>query len=144
MPTLFDRHAAYRQQDHFECNLLMTRINALLTSQSLFVAAASFLYNDKVNARVTITAVAIVACATAIIAFAAIWLGGGILMRWHELGQKLVDSDSENELRGCHLPDRRLPDRIHRVSINAFGLSLPFIFLCFWIAAIAWVQGWIN
>ena len=61
MATTLEQYRIYLEQDKHECNLLLNRINTLLTSQTLFVAAVSFLYSslqkELVTQKVAVTAV---------------------------------------------------------------------------------------
>ena len=91
MGTLLDQFRFYRDEDKHECNLLLNRINALLTTQTLFVAAGSFLYSslqgDRLQQKVLVTAVSMIAVLTALLMFVAIFLGCRVLTRWHRSGK---------------------------------------------------------
>jgi len=152
MATTLEQYRIYLEQDKHECNLLLNRINTLLTSQTLFVATVSFLYSSLQKELVTqkvavtaVTAVSAIALLTVMLALMAILLGSRILRHWHRQGEKLIDSDANGDLVGCHLaPRRHLPDKTHTWSIDVFGVSLPAVFVVFWVLAICWVQGWLG
>jgi hypothetical protein len=150
MPSPLEQFRHYRDEDKHECNLLLSRINALLTSQSLFVAAGSFLYSNLQNRpdqqQTLVTAVGAIAVYSALHALIAIYLGCQVLRRWHRHGEKIIDRDAhKGDLTGLYLlPRRHQPDLTHFISVDLFGYLLAFVFIVFWVLAIVWVQGWLG
>jgi hypothetical protein len=131
----------YQKANDHECNLLFHRVTALLNSQSFLVAAASFLYANK-RETLMITAVGCIGLASAALALIAIALGCSVLRRWHRRGAVLIKDYGQTDLRGCYLKNRRpMPDWIHWLTIDLYGIMLAVIFLVFWILAICKIQG---
>jgi hypothetical protein len=142
MATSLEKFQIYREEDKHECNLLSTRINALLTSQSLFLAAAAVLYSmsqaREGEHRLLLALLAFIGLAATVLTGIAILIGCRVLRRWHEHGSKLLLNEGyKNDIDGCYLKDRKQPDLGHKVSIEIFGISLPLIFAVFWLFVIA-------
>jgi len=130
------RFQAYRDEDKHECNLLSNRVNALVTSQSLFAAGAAALYIGG-NHKVEILFVAIAALVMNMIASFGIVIGCRVLTEWHRHGQALIARDEGGLLLGYRLARRVQPDWQHIVSMNLFSIGLPAVFGVVWLVVIA-------
>jgi hypothetical protein len=134
----------YRHEDQHECTLLSARVNALLWSQSLFLSAWAILLNNShyQGVKFVMVLIGMLAITLAGFAFLAIKMSCRILTKWHLHGQRLIEQDlalpeSERQLPDFHL-NRRAPDPEHYLSINLFGLSMPIVFVVFWICTICY------
>jgi hypothetical protein len=132
----------YREEDRHECTLLTSRVNALIWSQSLFLAAWAVLRgnSDITGVRPIMILIPALAMAICLFAFVAILMSCRILRKWHRHGQQLIEHDLEKPESNRLLTDfhlkRRAPDVPHFVSIDVFSLAMPIVFTVFWICTI--------
>jgi hypothetical protein len=123
-------------------------VNALLTSQSVFAAAAAIVYQTDVYQ----TGIAfrkdlgfynllfVAAVAFAVNAFASVGISVGcvVLREWHKQGMDLVKLGA---LDGFFLRDRiNQPDMRHLWSVDVFSVAIPGLFGIAWLVVI-WILG---
>lgn len=86
--------------------------------------------------------ISVLAIILAFFSFLAILMSCRILTQWHKHGQRLIEQDlalpeNERQLPDFHL-NRHAPDREYFLSIDLFSLSMPWLFMAFWVVTISY------
>lgn len=139
----------YREEDRHECNLIASRFNVLLYSESVLAAVGGFLYEkDHYGALLVTAALAFLLSGMTCIA---IFIGCRVLAAWHQHGTMLIDAVGKEDgpLDRYFLAGRnKMPDIQHKVSIDYFSCSVPIVFGVAWFLVIEYVsivrmnRGW--
>jgi hypothetical protein len=130
----------YRDEDKHECNLIAIRVNALLTSQSLLLAAAAVLYaTNGIEKKMPLIVIALLRFFTSALALIAIWIGCRVLSEWHRFGNTLIEADEQTaekviaryyltrEIKDgaySRIVRRKQPDRRHFWSVTFFSIGM--------------------
>ena len=148
MATLEEAFHQYRDEDNHELQLITSRLNALLTSQSFLLAAAAgvffgFKSDPSMQNLLLVSVIAALALLIAASAAMAITIGCSVLRAWHRKGTALIAEDEEKEdekqvLKGLHL-HRKRPDLNHILSVDVCFQLPPYVFSGLWIAVILWL-----
>ena len=147
MSDLVKEFLRYRDEDKHECDLLATRTNTLLTSQSFFALAAAALYSgsptDLGRVQIPLFMIAIVASISAFLGGRAISRGFHVLRGWHEHGEDLIrksEDTNPNPIENYYLKLRYRPDTKAKFSsIDYFGPGLAYAFGLLWSALSTWI-----
>lgn len=134
-----EKWQAYREEDKHECDLLSTRINALLTSQTFMLATAAVVYSVKLEGRkALLMLLAFAGFLTVVLTGVAICQGCRVVRAWHKFSEDLLrDPELKSKVEGCYLHCRRpMPDGVHIWSIEVFGAGLSILFGVLWLVLI--------
>ena len=140
-----DEFLRYREEDRHESELLASRTNTLLTSQSFFAVAAAALYGasptDIGQVRIPLVTIGVAASMSAHLGGRAIRRGFLVLRAWHEHGGELIAKYKDrvpNPIAHCYLEQEYRPDsRLRFRSVDYFGSFLAYLFSLLWLGLIA-------
>lgn len=152
-PAAIDKYKVQLSRHDHEWSILISRVQALLTSQSLLATGAALLVTSDESPSYKLAFFSAIGLSLSFFASIAIAINCNVIRKWHRQIRTLIDNTTDKatglgQLDGYYMP-RRQPDGFHTVSVDVMSVGLCLITGVAWIVTFAhdkapWVWNFLG